>query len=283
MRVISRLFPLLFLLSCAVETPQTGDLGSFFPADMTGEKDLPVAGEVDAGAFSCFTGVNGGEVELSVAGQVFEMSFENLFPGEYVGNIGVHLVDLCGNEVRRFASSDIGSYAFHIPVPLEGLDAYFEFPHVPEGVDATDWAYEKYPLFREFDKELVGDYVHVNLRVFAPNIVAIPLNVTKQKAELGYVQGTLYEWVTYATIAGAAIESDSGTVWYISEGHFPDATLTVTQSRGLFLIANTTPGPIRIDVTLPDGRKVTRSVLTWPLNSDPRKVITNVGYPILPE
>jgi hypothetical protein len=285
MRVISRiLLPTVLLVSCAVETPQTGDLGSFFPADLSApEPELPDIAGQDAGAYRCFTGVNGGDVELSVAGQVFEMSWENLFPGDYVGNVEVRLNDLCGTEVHRFASSDIGSFAFHVPVPEGGFDGYFEYPHLPEGTNPEDWTFGDYPLYREFDKDLAGDFIHVNLRMFAPAIVALPLKVTKQKDDLGYVQGSIYDWVTYDTVAGAAIVPDSGTVWYISEAHLPDANLSATQSLGLFLIANTQPGPVEIAISLPDGRKLSRQIVTWPLTSDPRKIITNVGIPVLPE
>jgi hypothetical protein len=105
----------------------------------------------------------------------------------------------------------------------------------------------------------------------------------KQKEEKGYIQWTLYDILTYDTLGGAVITPSSGTVTYISDAHLPDGTLTTTRSKGLFLVANTEPGPVALTVTLENGNAFTKTVLTWPLNSHPTKVITNVGVPVMPD
>jgi len=257
-----------------------GDLGAFFAPDAGSVEMGGRSMDLIRGEAHCFTGA-GGELDLSVVGQMFEMSFENLFPGEYVGNVLVKVKDLCGNEAYSFEVGDIGSFAFHLPVGDDGFHGYFEFPYRPEWMAVEDYPFADYPLFREFDKPFNGDYIHCNLRLFAPDILSIPLTVLKQKETLGYIQGTLYEWVTYDTIAGAKIQPSSGTTTYISDAaHLPDSSLTETQTKGLFLVANCTPGPVVLTVHFTSGAVIEKTVHVWPLNSEPNDVITNVGIPV---
>ena len=273
---------LALAVSCEGNAPNSGDLGSFLPRDFLAVDTGPSSAELKSGETLCFTG-HEGELDLSVAGQMFEMSFKNLFPGEYIGDVHVKVRDLCGNQVHDFDVASIGSYAFHLPVD-EGFNAYFEFPYKPEWLADEDYPFADYPLYREFDKPFKGDYIHCNLRLFAPDIISIPLSVLKQKDHLGYVQGTLYEWITYDTIADAIITPSSGKTTYISDtAHLPDGALTATQTKGLFLVANVQPGELTLTVELPSGNTVEKTVIVWPLTSEPNKVITNVGVPILPD
>jgi hypothetical protein len=274
----------VLLAACEGNSPEAGDLGSFFAVEAAGaDVGADVPGEDGRGPGACFTGEPAKE-DLSVAGQMFEMSFENLFPGDYVGNVDVKVVDLCGTVVRQFEVGASGSFAFHLPVGEQGFDAYFEFPHKPDAMPAAEYRFADYPLYREFDKPFRGTYIHCNLRIFSPQVISIPLTMLKQAPDLGYVQGTLYEWVTYDTIAGAVIAPSSGQTTYISDAaHLPDQTLTKTQGKGLFIVANVTPGEVVLAVTLPTGNVVEKTVTVWPLNSHPNKMITNVGVPVMDE
>lgn len=267
--------------ACYVQEPETGDLGSFFGMDTAPVPDT-VASDLtqEARWGSCYA-PGKAETELSVVGQLFEMSFENLFPGTYVGNVAVKVFDACGVQVHAFEVGPIGSFATHFPVG-EGFNGYFEYPYKPDWVAAEDYRLADFPLFREFDKDFVGVYIHVNLRMFSPSIIDIPLAFMEQKPDLGYLQGTVYEWITYDTIVGAKIKASSGKVCYIGESHLPDLNLTQTCSRGLFLVANVTPGPVTLTVTLPGGKQVSKTVFAWPLESEPNRVITNVGIAVHP-
>ncbi len=269
------------LLACSAPAPEATDFGSFFPPDSATE--VAAGAEVAIGENLCLFEPEKTEKDLSVAGQVLEMSWDNLWPGNYIGDIDMRVIDWCGIEVDRVTVQSTGSFAFHTPAGEHGFVGYFEYPHRPETVSEDDWTYGDYPVFREFDKEFRGDYIHCNLRLFSPGIISLPLNMTKQKDDKGYIQGTLYEIISYETLADAAIEASSGTVTYLSDSHLPDATLTTTKSRGLFLVSNTEPGPVELTVTLASGNQVSKTVYTWRLDSEPTKVITNVGFPVMPQ
>lgn len=269
------------VLACSAPAPEATDFGSFLPVDSVTE--VAGRGEVTVGENLCLFEPEKTEKDLSVAGQVLEMSWDNLWPGNYIGDIDMRVMDWCGTEVDRVTVQPSGSFAFHTPAGEHGFVGYFEYPHRPETVAEADWAYGEYPTFREFDKEFRGDYIHCNLRLFSPSIISIPLKMTKQQDDKGYIQGTLYEIISYETLADAMITASSGTVTYLSDAHLPDATLTSTRDRGLFLISNTEPGPVELTVTLASGNVVSKTVYTWRLDSEPNKVITNVGFPIMPD
>jgi hypothetical protein len=272
---------LLLAMGCSASPPADTDFASFFPPDASVEGLS--GGEVALGESLCLLAPESSEKDLSVAGQVLEMSWDNLWPGNYIGDIEMHIYDWCGTQVDKVVVQPSGSFAFHTPAGEHGFVGYFEYPYKPDNVAQADWEYADYPLFREFDKEFRGDYIHCNLRLFGPEIISLPLNMTKQKDDKGYIQGTLYEIISYETLAGAVITPSSGTVTYLSDSHLPDGTLTETRELGLFLIANTEPGPVELIVTLANGNTLTKVVYTWPLKSEPNMVITNVGIPVMPE
>ena len=272
----------LSIVACQATTPDSKDFGSFLPADSKVTTDAGKV-DIDEGENLCFTGTDEDSTDLSIAGQLFEMSWENLWPGEYIPNVGIKIVDWCGTEVTQFDVGDLGSFAVHLNVGEHGFNGYFEYPYRPENIDEAEWEMGEYPLYREFDKEFRGDYIHCNLRLFGPDIIEVPLNLLKQQDDKGYVQGTIYEIIEYETLAGVTVEASSGTVTYVSNASFPDQTLTESQDKGLFLVANTDLGPVELTITLPSGNKVSKTVLAWPLTSEPNLVITNVGFPVHPE
>ncbi len=280
-RSASTLLLTALLLACSAPAPEDTDFGSFFPPDSVSE--VASGGEVNVGEQLCLIAPEKTEKDLSVAGQVLEMSWDNLWPGNYIGDIELRVFDWCGSEVDRVTVQPSGSFAFHTPAGEHGFVGYFEYPHRPETIAEADWEFDDYPVFREFDKEFRGDYIHCNLRLFDPTIISLPIELTKQKADKGYIQGTLYEIISYDTLEDAVVTASSGKVTYLSDSHLPDSSLTSTRDRGLFLISNTEPGPVEIVVTLPSGNEVSKTVYTWRLDSEPNNVITNVGFPVMPD
>jgi len=268
------------LLACSAPAPEATDFGSFFPLDAATE--VATRGEVSVGEHLCFLAPEEPLKDLSVAGQVLEMSWDNLWPGNYIGDIDLLVFDWCGIEVDRVTVQPSGSFAFHTPAGEHGFVGYFEYPHRPETIAEADWEFDDYPVFREFDKEFRGDYIHSNLRLFDPTIISLPIELTKQKNDKGYIQGTLYEIISYDTLEDAVVTASSGKVTYLSESHLPDSALTSTRDRGLFLVSNTVPGPVELTVTLPSGNVISKIVYTWRLDSEPNNVITNVGFPVMP-
>ena len=73
------------LLSCSAKAPEAGDLGAFFPPDQVSGEG--VSAEVTKGEAWCFTSPEGAEQDLSVVGQVYEMAWDNLFPGHHTGDV----------------------------------------------------------------------------------------------------------------------------------------------------------------------------------------------------
>ena len=278
---------LLTLVACTGSRPETGDLGSFFPPDMVsgGDAHQQDLGTVDA---LCRGTVIGGNEDLSVVGQLYLMSWDNLFPGDHFGDVHVKLFDMCGEMFFEYDVLPWGSFAFHLPMDEEGYDGYFEFPFRPESVAQEDWTLDSYPLVREFDKPFAGNYIHVNLRIFDPDIMQFSTSILKQEDALGYVQGTIYNWFDYYTLADVVVTSSSGKIWYVSEANLPDASLEKSQHKGIFLIANADPGLVKIDLELPNGNTVTKTILTWPFKGSvegqpDRALVTSVGYPVPPD
>ena len=269
------------LLSCSATAPETADLGSFFPPDMTAGEGL--GAEVTHGEAWCFTSAEGAEQDLSVVGQVYEMAIDNLFPGHHTGDVHIKIFDVCGLPIHEFDVPPNGGFAFHLAVGDAGYDAYFEFPHRPEHVAEEDFPFGEHPMIREFDKPFHGAFIHSNLRLFNPVVVKFPLMIVDQQPDTAYVQGTVYNILNYDTIAGAVVTPSSGDVWYISEQHIPDSTLNETQHRGMFIVANCDPGPIELLFTLPGGKTVAKRVVGWPMNTHPTNLFTSVGVPVDPE
>lgn len=268
------------LLACSSTPPEAGDFGSFLPPDAARGSEI-AAMDVVSGQ-RCHPGTEADE-DLSLVGQMLQMHFENLWPGDYVPDVEIRLFDWCGNHLHSFQTNDIGSFAFHFDAGVGGFDGWLEYPYKPPWMEESEWEFGDYPIYREFDKPFDGVYAHINLRLFDPKVLSLPLTITGQKEDKGYIQGTLYQWLDYHTIAGAVVEASSGTTTYISNASLPDMALGETQDKGLFLIANTTPGPVEVTVHLPNGNDISKTVLTWPLGPAADRLVTNVGFPVPPE
>jgi hypothetical protein len=268
------------LLACSATPPEATDFGSFMPPD-TAEPPEITAIDVTSGQ-RCHP-PDEAEEDLSLVGQMLQMHFENLWPGDYVPHVQIRLFDWCENHLHTFETNDIGSFAFHFNAGIGGFDGWLEYPHKPEWMEESEWKFGDYPIYREFDKPFEGTYAHINLRLFDPKVVSLPLTITGQEEDKGYIQGTLYQWFDYHTIEGAVIEASSGVTTYISNASLPDMALGETQEKGLFLIANTDPGLVVVTVRLSNGNEVSKTVLTWPLGPKEDRIITNVGFPIPPE
>lgn len=275
-------------VACSASRPDTGDLGSFMPGDLGGAEGDVVLQDLGAVDAMCRGTIIGGNEDLSVVGQLYLMSWDNLFPGDHTGDVNVKLFDMCGEEFFSFDVLPWGSFAFHLPMDEEGYDGYFEFPHRPDFVAEEEWTLGGHPLVREFDKPFFGHYIHVNLRIFDPAIMTFSTSILQQEDDKGYVQGTIYDWFDYHTLADVVVTSSSGKVWYVSEANLPDATLEMSQHKGIFLIANAEPGLVKIDLALPNGNTVSKTILTWPMKGavdgqPDRLLATSVGYPVPPE
>jgi len=280
-----KLFALVALLfGCAEPRPELGDVGPFLPEDVAVVEDGTTGFDVGGtGETWCFTAPEESEEDLSIVGQLFEMSWSNMYPGEYTGDVRIRIMDMCGTEVHSFDVLPTGSYALHLPVGTAGFNGYFEFPYCPGSGDPGSFKFNDYPLFREFDKPFAGKYIHSNVRIFIPDIITFATAIVEQKDDAGYVQGTVYRWLDYETVQGAAIVPSSGKVWYISNAQIPDAALSETQNKGMFVVANAAPGPFEIQVTLPSGKSFTKRIHTWAYKSQPNGVVTNTGVPVPPE
>jgi hypothetical protein len=271
------------IAGCAEPRPDTGDFGPFLPLDAASAAETGADASAGMDAWCFGAGGPKAEVDLSVVGQMFEMSWTNMFPGDYRGDVLVKIFDLCGAEVRQFTVLPTGSFAFHMPVDVQGFNGYFEFPFKPDGMDDAAYPFAGYPLFREFDKPFAGQYIHSNVRMFAPDIITFATAIVKQEEEKGYVQGTVYRWLDYVTLDGVVVQPSSGKLWYISNAHIPDAGLATTQNKGMFVVANADPGPFALTFELPSGKSFTKEIYTWPFGDAANGLVTNTGVPVAPE
>lgn len=258
-------------VACTDGSAQAGDLGPFLPTDTGPVVDVFVP---DGGDFTTtYCRFNQGEFAdyLYIGGQVLEMTVENQDPGILVPGVQVDFRDYCGELVGTGVSGEDGTFAFNIEVGINGFDGYAEY------------TLPGYPLFRQFDKWYKGDHMFTNFRLFKGVLFDGPLMMVGQEDHLGFIQGSVYNLGDGAEVPGATVQATSGTVIYFSDDlPVPDEKLKETQSRGVFFIYNVNPGEVKVAITLPDKRIISRYVRTWPVNSHPEKTITQVGVPVDP-
>ncbi len=271
MKANSGMVALLLLFSCTEGTSDVGDLGSLLPSTDSGSEDLSTVDTTVITGNECIANQGETKRHLFIGGMVYEMTLKNQDPGEILPGVTVDYYDYCDEQFGSVVSGEDGTFSFYIPRGEFGFDGYAEFTK------------PGYPLFRQFDKPFKGDYIFTAYRLFEGPIFDGPLIMVGQKDNLGFAQGTFYNLMGGLEIPGVKVTASTGDVLYFSDAlPVPDADLTETQSRGVFFIANATPGELIIYYTLPDGREGEKKVKVWPVNSYEDKTITQVGVPISP-
>lgn len=263
----------LLLASCSAGSVPDEDLGPLLPRqDGTGSDILVQTDAPVTWTHLCRANEGGNPSLLLIAGQAFEISLTNQNPGEVVPGLHFDFFDFCHEKFAAAESGPDGTFVFQMEVGENGFDGYVEYTK------------EGYPLFRQFDKRFQGPVVATKFRLAAGLLFDGPLLILGQESNLGFIQGSAYNLVSEKPIPGVKVTSTSGFVAYLSDTlPVPDKTLPYSQSQGVFFVYNVQPGEVELTAHLPDGRQFVRPVFVWPLNSHPRRTITQVGIPVYPE
>lgn len=273
--------PLVLLLvgGCSEPAPADEDLGAFVPDDMVAEPEDSTTnyGSSDVWSSLCSPTTEEKLHWLYVGVQMFETTLENQLPGLQVPGVTVDFYDFCGTKFYTLVTDENAIGGFQIEVDGDGFDGYLEYTQ------------EGYPLFRQFDKPFRKFVQVIKGRMFEGVLFDGPLMVVEQKENLGYIQGTVYNWVDEKPIPGAKIEAEvngvaAGEIFYLPDSlPVPSKKLSVTEKTGAFFAVNLPPGQVLLRATLSDGRVFERPAKTWRLDSFPRKTITEVGIPVYPD
>jgi hypothetical protein len=263
----------LLAAGCEEHGKPADDLGSFFPQSEEALAPHDVVASDSMAIWTQFCKANEGEnpYYILMAGWVTELTVDNQAQGVPKEGVVIDFYDYCSVKVASAVSGKEGTFSFIMEIGEDGFDGYAEYTA------------EGFPLFRQFDKRYDGDMNVTIYRLVSGNLFEAPLVMLGQKPWLGFIQGSVYNHVGGDEVFGAGIESTSGTVTYLSDKlPVPDEELTSTQSRGVFFVYNATPGQVMITISLPDGRKLEKPVITWPLNSYQNRTISTLGVAIDP-
>lgn len=269
----------LGILRCSDPVPASDDLGAFVPEDLVAEPGDDVAnyGSTEVWSHLCSPTEETKLHWLYVGVQMFETTLEHQLPGLQVPGIKVDFYDFCDTLVHTLVTDDNAVGGFQIEIDGDGFDGYLEYTK------------EGYPLFRQFDKPFHQFVQIIKGRLFEGPLFEAPLMVVKQRPELGYIQGTVYNWYDEKPIPGAIIEAEvngkpAGDIFYLPDAlPVPSKDLKMTEKTGAFFVVNLPPGQVLVRATLSDGRVFQRPAKTWRLDSFPRRTITEMGVPVYPD
>ena len=265
--------------ACANPQPEVEDLGVFVPEDLVAQAEDTSTNYVSEDVWSSLCSPNNGEKLhwLYVGVQMFETTLENQLPGLQVPGVTVDFYDFCDTKFYTMVVDENAVGGFQIEVDGDGFDGYLEYTQ------------EGYPLFRQFDKAFRDFAQVIKGRMFEGVLFDGPLMVVEQRDNLGYIQGTVYNWADEKPLPGAKIEAEingkpAGEIFYLPDSlPVPSKKLSKTEKTGAFFAVNLPPGQVLLRATLSDGRVFERPAKTWRLDSFPRKTITEVGIPVYPD